>query len=36
MECKMRSLDLIEAKNLADFDIQSLKADVAAIAREEG
>lgn len=36
VECMMRSLDLIEAKKLPDFDIQSLKADVAAIAREEG
>ncbi|MGX5722949.1 Imm44 family immunity protein [Shinella zoogloeoides] len=36
VECMMRSLDLIEAKKLPDFDIQSLKADVASIAREEG
>lgn len=36
VECMMRSLDLIEVKKLPDFDIHSLKADVAAIAREEG
>lgn len=36
VDCMMRSLDLIEAKKLPDFDIKSLKADVAAIAREEG
>lgn len=35
-ECMMRSLDLIEAKKVPDFDIGALKADVAAIAREEG
>lgn len=35
-KCMMRSLDLIEAKKLPDFDTQSLKADVAAIVREEG
>jgi hypothetical protein len=34
VECMMRSLDLIEAKKLPDFDIQPLKSDVAAIARE--
>ena len=36
VDCMMRSLDLIEAKKLPDFDIRSLKADVAAIARAEG
>ncbi len=36
VECMMRSLDLIEAKKLPDFDIKSLKADVAAIVHEEG
>lgn len=34
--CMMRSLDLIAAKNIPDFDIQALKADVAAIADQEG
>lgn len=35
VECMMRSLDLIEAKKVPDFDILALKADVAMIAREE-
>lgn len=36
VECIMRSLDLIEAKKIPDFDIQALKDDVAAIAHQEG
>lgn len=36
VECMMRSLDLIEAKKIPDFDIQALKSDVAAVAKEEG
>lgn len=36
VECIMRSLDLIEAKKIPDFDIQALKSDVALIARQEG
>lgn len=36
VQCIMRSLDLIEAKKIPDFDIQALKVDVAAIARQEG
>lgn len=34
--CMMRSLDLIAARNIPDFDIQALKADVAAVAAQEG
>ncbi|CAM3315674.1 Immunity protein 44 [Paracoccus aminovorans] len=36
VDCMLRSLDLIEAKKIPDFDIQALKADVEAIARAEG
>ncbi|MCK9549230.1 hypothetical protein [Aquamicrobium sp.] len=34
--CMMRSLDLIEAKAIPDFNIQALKVNVAAIASQEG
>ena len=36
VECIMRSLNLIEAKKVPDFDILSLKADVTVLVREEG